>query len=63
MDDQARLTSKDMAQGTVTSFMESGSLAYVFPHENLFIWAIGALIVGLLVLRAYVTSRRRGPGR
>jgi len=43
--------------------IEAWSLAYVFPHESLFVWTIGALIVGLVALRLYLSCRHRNPGR
>jgi len=39
-------------------------MPYVFLHENLFIVVISVIIVGLLLLRMYLTHQRyRRPGR
>jgi hypothetical protein len=34
-------------------------MPYPFPHEDLFLVAVGALIVGLLLLRVRLARRRR----
>jgi len=38
---------------------DAWSRPYVFPHEEAFALVIGALIVGLLVVRVGVLRRRR----
>lgn len=42
------------------SLFEAWSLPYVFPHEDLFALAVGALIVGLLLFRFHLARRRDG---
>ena len=37
---------------------DAWSMPYVFPHEDLFAWVMGALIVGLLLFRFGVARRR-----
>jgi len=39
--------------------LESLSMPYVFPDENVFALGIGAVIVGLLLFRFGVARRRR----
>jgi len=33
-------------------------MPYVFPHDDLFMWGVGLLIVALLVVRRLVVRRR-----
>lgn len=37
-------------------------MPYVFLYEEAFVWAIGVLIVGLLLIRVTVARRRRRMG-
>lgn len=43
----------------MSDLLESLSMPYVFPGENAFALGIGAVIVGLLVVRFGVARRRR----
>jgi hypothetical protein len=36
-------------------------MPYVFPYEDLFIYGVGALVVGLLILRVSLVRRRARP--
>ncbi len=41
--------------------MECG-MPYLFPYENVFVVAVGALIIGLLLVRMYLGHQRRQRG-
>lgn len=34
-------------------------MPYMFPHEDLFLFTIGAVIVGLLIVRVYLARKRQ----
>lgn len=36
-------------------------MPYLFPYENLFMYGVGAAIVGLLILRVGLARRRARP--
>lgn len=42
----------------MSDLLESLSMPYVFPHEDLFVLGVGVLIVGLLFARFGLARRR-----